>query len=141
MHEIELQGTFLMPIDKLWQKWTEPEQMMSWFQPAGMRLNQVMRDLREQGKYRFRFSAPDGSEQVLHGTYQEVEEEQKLAFSWQWQDEDHCTEVSITFVPSTHNGCDLSIKHSGFWDEEDRQLHEQAWLGCLERLSISSTTG
>jgi uncharacterized protein YndB with AHSA1/START domain len=133
MHSIELHGSFVMPINKLWQKWTEPELLMSWLQPAGMRLNQVMRDLRENGKYRFRFTAPDGSEQVLQGAYQQIENEQKLVFTWQWQDEDHCTDVAITFTPGKHKGCDLHIVHSGFLDEEDRQLHEQAWLGCLER--------
>lgn len=138
MTPIELQGTFTLPTDSMWQKWTDPDQLISWFQPGGMYPGQIMRDLREEGRYRIRFNAPDGSEQVLLGRYQRVIPGQQLQFSWQWQDEDHSTNVMVSFSPSAGESCDLTIRHSGFNDAEDKELHEQAWLTCLERLSMSA---
>lgn len=139
MQAIELTGTFSLSPEKMWDKWTLPELMMVWFKPGGMHVSQAMRDLRELGQYRFRFNAPDGSEQTLHGNFSQIKEKEMLAFSWQWQDEDHSTQVTVEFTATKTNSCDIKLTHKGFWDQEDRDLHEQAWLFCLENLSLSAT--
>lgn len=136
MQAIELTGTFAIPAHTMWLKWTEPELMMPWFQPGDMFISQVMRDLRTDGRFCIKFNGPDGSEQVLFGKYTDVIEQQHLAFTWQWQDEEHVTRVDLCIVDKGANSCEIQLRHDGFWDQEDRDLHEQAWITCLEKLSL-----
>ena len=43
-------------------------------------------DLRVGGNYRIEMTRPDGQSHVAIGQYHEIEEPNKLVYSWRWED-------------------------------------------------------
>ena len=60
---------------------------------------------------------------------------ERLAFTWQWLDELHCTEVDVQFLEEDALTTQIKLQHTGFPDKEDKQLHMQAWIDCLDALT------
>ncbi|TDF37545.1 SRPBCC domain-containing protein [Alteromonadaceae bacterium M269] len=135
MLQTELTVSFNAPVDRLYHAWWDPELLQQWFCPAGMAVGQVMSSFQVGGKFRIKVQQDNGSAYFIMGEYSEIVENQRLAFSWQWVDEPNVTQVTLDFSQQGENGSQLTLCHTGFEDQEDRDLHQQAWIECLEKLS------
>lgn len=133
--QIDLDVSFNAPVDKLYRAWWDPELLQQWFCPAGMAVGQVMSNFEVDGKFRIKLQQDNGSAHVVMGVYTDIVENERLAFSWQWVDEPHVTQLSLAFSGQGIHGSKLTLCHSGFDDKEDHEAHLQAWIECLEKLS------
>lgn len=129
--------------EKVWQAWTEARALSQWFSPAGAdsRLSADI-DLREGGRWRISFHAPDGERSEVSGVYQEVLPHRRLVFSWAWKSTpDRVSRISITLVPEA-GGTRMEFVHDRFFDDEARRKHEAGWqvfFGHLDRLFSSNS--
>ena len=135
MSQVDLSVAFNASVDRLYRAWWDPELLQQWFCPAGMAVGQVMSSFQVGGKYRIKVQQDNGNSHFIMGEYSEIVENQRLVFSWQWVGEPHVTQVALEFSEQGESGSQLILCHSGFEDEEDRDLHQQAWIECLEKLS------
>jgi uncharacterized protein YndB with AHSA1/START domain len=133
--QIDLNVSFNAPVDKLYRAWWDPELLQQWFCPAGMTVGQVMSSFQVDGKFNIKVQQDNGNSHHIMGVYSDIVENERLVFSWQWVGEPHVTQLSLTFAEQGIDGSQLTLCHSGFDDEEDRELHQQAWIECLEKLS------
>ncbi len=72
----------------------------------------------------------------LRGQYTDVERGQRLAFTWKWDHEvRQPRSVMITFEPSA-DGTIITVQHMpyGATEQQERQLHAEAWQFFLEQL-------
>jgi uncharacterized protein YndB with AHSA1/START domain len=85
---IFLDITFISPIEKVWEAWTNPTLIMTWFgsDPNGKVLKAEL-DVRPGGYFEITFQDSDLTEHTCSGIYQEVQALNKLSFSWQWKNE------------------------------------------------------
>lgn len=58
--EMHIETTFDASIEKVWQAWTDPEQIVQWWGPNGFTNTMENFDLREGGEWRFTMHGPDG---------------------------------------------------------------------------------
>jgi uncharacterized protein YndB with AHSA1/START domain len=81
---IFLEITFKSHIEKLWESWTNPTLIMSWFgsDPNGKVLKAAL-DVRPGGYYEITFQDADLTEHTCSGIYDEVQAFSRLTFSWQ----------------------------------------------------------
>jgi uncharacterized protein YndB with AHSA1/START domain len=90
------------PRERVFEAWTEPQQMMRWWAPSGFSATFCAIDLRPHGRWSICMQAPDGSEQWTHGVYQQVCAPETLVLSLTWQEESMTTPletmVSLTFA-------------------------------------------
>jgi uncharacterized protein YndB with AHSA1/START domain len=135
MITLELRRTVAAPPERVWHALTDPAAVNGWFWPHLDPATEV--DLRVDGGYRF--SGPAAGIAVK-GRYVEIEEPDRLVFTWQWDGDDEpkgeeeASLVTIELGPSLR-GTTLSLTHELIRDGAARDRYAQGWRDCLERLS------
>lgn len=138
MLHFALEGTFNDNVDNLFSAWHEPDKLINWFNLNDLVIGQIMSDFRVGGKFRFHLYDITGTSHILMGEYMDIQPNSRLQFSWQWVGEPHLSEVEVLFDNVDERTTNIQLTHSGFDDEEDKVLHHDAWLGCLDRLVLAS---
>lgn len=59
--EIVLTRVIAAPRERVFQAWTNPEQITQWFGPDGFKVDTLECDLRVGGRWRFLYTGPDGT--------------------------------------------------------------------------------
>lgn len=117
------------PITDVFRAWTDPEVMKQWYSPAGMTTTKAESNPTVGGEYLVTM-AMEGQEFNNSGKYLEVDEPNKLVFTW--NDDDSV--VTVLFKEVEDGKTEVLLTHTGFVDEESRAQHEQGWVGCFESL-------
>ncbi len=84
---INITRTFDLPVNKLWQAWTEPESMKKWWGPKDYTCPFCKIDLKPGGKYLSCMRSKEGTEFWSTGTYQEIIPQKKLVLTDSFSDE------------------------------------------------------
>ena len=118
----------------VWRAWTDPGLLSRWFAPGSMRAEVTELDPRKGGGYRICMHDEDGSTHTVHGTFEDVQAERRLAMSWAWEGSEHeVSHVSVLFT-AKDDGTELHIVHEGLPDADSAGKHNEGWLGCLANL-------
>ncbi len=134
---LNLTRTYPVPVDQVWDAWTDPEKVRQWYAPGTFEIPEIEMDVRVNGEYRLiMHNASSGVSQTLSGAYREVEPARKLVYTWQWENdrgESPATLVTVTFAESDGE-TEVRIVHDLFPDNAMREQHFQGWTACLEQL-------
>ena len=121
--------------EEVFAAWTSPRSLALWFAPSAQMATTVHQlDARVGGRYRIEMREPGGKVHICAGEYVTVDAPRRLAFTWAWETgdgEETLVEVSLRAVAT---GCELSLRHSRFSNEQRREGHRAGWEGCLGRL-------
>ena len=144
----ELTITRIIPAspEEVFDAWIQPETRMQWWaaQP-GMQCDNCVIEPRQGGRYRINMWSPDRSHQyVVVGEFEQFDRPRWLVMSWSWEPGSGDpqepgsfatgTTVSIEFE-STDGGTRLTLRHTGFADQAQRDNHQEGWAGCLDNLT------
>ncbi len=115
---------------------TEPDELAKWWGPRGFTAPSVEIDLRAGGGYRIAMQHPDGDLFYLSGEFREVDPPVRLVYTFRWEEpdpDDRETVVTLSFG-DLGELTDLVVAQRAFATEGRRELHEQGWTDCLDRL-------
>lgn len=132
-----LSRTFPASPERIYAAWTQPEQMNHWLHPSDQMRSVVTVDLRVGGSYRIEMHAPEGGPFVAVGTYREIVPNEKLMFTWRWENEDiEDTEslVTIALNPVGAETTEVVLTHEKFANTEERDNHAIGWEGTYAQL-------
>ena len=135
MYQLDIEQIFNAPVEKIFEAWTNAEVMKTWFAPGDMTVPEAEITLESGGLYRIVMQATDGEQHIVGGEFKEVTPNNKLIFTWRWQDSPNTTLVKVQFTAIDDNRTLLHLKHSEFVEEEFRDKHQQGWMGCLANLT------
>jgi uncharacterized protein YndB with AHSA1/START domain len=130
LSDLDLLRFIPAPRAAVWRAFTEGDRFNSWFWPPRLTPVTVL-DVRQGGSWRVSSSVAD---MAVGGTYGEIDDEEELEFTWQWDGEADVTEVKLRFDDDGENATILRVEHRGFDDDARRAEHEQGWNDCLDRL-------
>jgi uncharacterized protein YndB with AHSA1/START domain len=131
---LQIKRVIKAPREKVFQAWTDPEQMKHWCAPTDDFKTAAQIDLRVGGKYRIQMTDPSGSLHIAVGEYKEVVPPGKLVFTWSWED-GHAEDTLVTLEFRDQRGAtEVTLTHERFPSAESRDKHNQGWAGCLSRL-------
>lgn len=139
MYQFEIEATCQSAVSNLFKAWHQPEKLINWFHLNDLAIGQVMIDFRVGGKFRFQLYDVTGMAHVLMGEYKDIQINTRLQFTWQWVGEPHLSEVEVLFDGVDEQTTNMQLIHTGFDDEEDKDLHHQAWVTCLDGLFLTAT--
>ena len=131
--------TYQAAAERVFRAWTDPESLLSWFQPSQkMGTLHAENDLRTGGDFQINLKAGDGQQRQVSGLYHEIREPVKLAFTWRWGDETEAedTYVAVTLRQLSPVQTELTLFHDEFLTAAERDRHEEMWQGVLARLSV-----
>ena len=96
--ELVIERVFDAPRERVWEAWTDPEQMKKWWGPKDFTAPTVEIDLKEGGKYLNCMRSPDGQEFWSTGVYREIVPMERLVITDSFADEEG------NVVPGDHYG-------------------------------------
>jgi uncharacterized protein YndB with AHSA1/START domain len=138
---LELTHRFAAPRERVFDAWTNPEVLKRWWAAGATWDTPVAEvDPRQGGSYRLSMRTDTGEVHTVRGEYQEVRPPERLAYTWSWEEgpepamagSEH-TLVVIDFVEDG-DGTLVKLTHSGFANEQLRDMHVQGWQAVLANL-------
>lgn len=139
MQTLSISKEFPVSPERLYQAWTNPEDLKQWWHPMGNKLVSVENDLRQGGNVRYTFNTGSSSEDIeITGTYDQVQPNKALDYSWIWQlphqpigNGDY--KLHIRFEPAGE-GSRIDVQQENFGSEEAVQPHREGWERSLDDL-------
>ncbi len=154
-HEaLVIERVFEAPVEKVWQVWTDPDQIKKWWGPRGFTVPSIKNDFRVGGRYLYCMHGPVGTEFDKDfwstGEYREIVPRQKIVATDSFADEqgnkvpaaqygmskDFPLELLFTVIFKDLGGkTKLTLRHEGFPAGRDREGAEQGWNQSLDKLA------
>ena len=148
-NEIVINRVFNLPVNKVWQAWTEPEYFKKWWGPEGFTCPSSKMEARKGGKYLNCMRSPDGKEFWSTGVVEEFIPQKKLVITDSFSDaEGHIVPASefglagdwpkqllitVSFEEVGENKTKTSLRHQGIPDEM-RDECIKGWNESLDKL-------
>ena len=145
---VEVEGFFGASASRLFQAWTDPDEVLKWFGPGETPLASVRIDLRAGGSWEFAYAEGDTYKDVLRGEYIEVTPNKSLVFTWIHERTQNTGEIETT-APSQvslsfeelRSGVRLRLTHKRIVTEGGRLGVSRGWSMSFEKLSDMFPTG
>ena len=137
--------------DRVFQAWTDPSVIMKWFGHAPNSLHSAQVDLRPGGAWRFLTSKDDERSVGFEGAYLEVQQDERLVFTWarvvaHANGEREATlhaEIEVR-LSAKGDGTDVRVTHTVKRPEDSLQGIGENWIrafAALEALFTGSGSG
>lgn len=134
---VEVSKDFDVPVEELYHAWISQDALKQWWSPMGKKLTDVQNEVKEGGK--IKYTAEDNeSPLVIKGEYEEVKENEKLVYTWDFNFSNDAFEEShfrltIKFQEQGE-GSRLEVKQENLQDHEAVTVHKKGWEKELENL-------
>lgn len=132
---LQLRRTFAAPRERVFRAWTDAKEFALWFHPTSDHTTIVSElNPRVGGNYSLEMHHKGGNVHRLSGTYQQIKPPEKLVFTWRWATDPPGQEslVSLEFL-DLGNATEIVLSHGQFPSAEEREKHNQGWLGCFDQ--------
>ncbi len=134
--EFTLQLNKIYPVkqERVFQAWTMPEELSKWWGPEGFTTTIDEMNVVVGGSYKYKMHSPDGETHILTGEYKEIVPNQKLVFTWKWENDGQefpTTLVTIDFLEQGQS-TELLLAHTKLPSEEAANNHNFGWTSSLE---------
>ena len=127
---------FNAPVSTVFSFFTDPKLLALWHTPVPSIAPAISVDLKVGGSYRFVMTDTEGSVHVAIGVYKEIIAQQKLVFSWQWENGPH-PETTVTVLFRDLGGkTEVTLNHEGFVDQDVLGHHNRGWQALLGNLAL-----
>ena len=131
---LQLNKTYPVNRERVFSAWTKPEALKQWWGPEGFTTTIDEMDVQVNGNYKFNMHAPNGETHVLTGQYLEIVANEKLVFTWKWENGNGdfpSTKVTIDFLEKG-NSTEVVVTHTDLPSEEEAKNHNNGWTSSLE---------
>lgn len=135
-NRLRIERTLPAPRALVYQAFTDPQRMLKWFGPHGFTATSVDLDVRVDGRWRGGMRGPDGKELIASGAYREVVANERLVFTYAWEDAgvrghetvcrvelfDHAGQTRMVFTQGPFETEPTAAGHRGGWSEAFEKL-------------------
>jgi uncharacterized protein YndB with AHSA1/START domain len=141
---------FNAPPERVWQRWTDPDEYMCWWGPKDFTSPYAKLDLRVGGKYLSCMRGPDGKEYWGTGIYKEIIEPNRIVMTDSFADEhgnvvpasyygmgnDFPSELEVELTLEDLDGkTRMTLEHCGFPEGEMLEQAKQGWNESFDKLA------
>lgn len=135
---IELTRVFPAPRDLVFRMWTDPEHLNKWCRPENFTVTASGGDIRPGGAWHSTITSPEGENYRMAGEYQEIVENEKIAFTHQWHNSDGSRSperlITVTLEDAPEGGTRLTFVETPFDDREAWESNGEGWSSVLDSL-------
>ena len=127
---------FPSPREKVFEAWTDPEALVTWWGGELAQTVSATVDLRVGGAYRLTMRSR-GQVFALEGVYEEVEPPARLVYTWRWDglevDGGRRSLVTVEFH-DRGGATEVVVTHEGTGTTNSFAFHQGGWTASLQRL-------
>jgi uncharacterized protein YndB with AHSA1/START domain len=133
-----LERIFDAPRQLVFDYFTTPELVRTWWGPRSVTTERVEMNLREGGYCRWEMRAADNTLLTLHGRILEVIPPERLVMTHQWEGDAQVTTVTLEFV-QVGDKTKLLLKQEGIAKALPIRLYDDWWTSTFARLQTAMT--
>lgn len=137
-HEIHVRRQFEAPLRRLWEAWSDAEQLARWSWGSIGRSTRAEVDFRVGGSLRVETRRADGTTWSFSGTYTEIKGGARIAHTLAWHAPmgyPESPEVLAAEFAGGGRGCTVELIHTGVPDEKSAEVHRKGWIDVLDTLA------
>ena len=137
---LELTRIFDAPPARVFACFTSKTEMSAWLGPYDIRSEVLELEPRVGGRYRVAMHRPDGGVLYVGGAFQAIEEPNRIAFTWKWED-GRADTLIVVELRDLDGRTEMKFRQEGFGAEIHRDRHIHGWTGSFEKLAVLVNTG
>jgi uncharacterized protein YndB with AHSA1/START domain len=134
---LTIRKTFNVPRTTVWEAWTNPEHLVQWWAPKGMKVSIITHDFKVGGTWKYSMPMPDGSEFISEGVYSEIIEPEKIVTSANFRPMTEGVIMQILFEEDgDKTNFTFSIIHptEEYCRQQEKMGFYNGWGSAFERL-------
>ena len=135
---LTLSRIFNVPIEIVWQAWTEPDHIAKWWGPKGMNTKVIDHDFKPGGKWKYSMIMPNGNEFIADGVYKEIITQQKIVSSANFKPMTEGVEIRAQFeAKGKLTNFTFSVVHPSveYRNQQDKMGFYNGWASTFDRLN------
>ena len=133
---LEIKRVIKAPIERVFKAFTNAEDLKQWHSPMGLSTAMATSDLRVGGNYSIAMQNQKDETFTALGEYKEIDEPNKLVFSWNWKEGMKMpvdSTVTVRFTKINDDSTEIILTHE-FAMPEPVEGHKKGWEGVLTKL-------
>jgi uncharacterized protein YndB with AHSA1/START domain len=130
---LRIERTFDAPRQLVFDYFTVPELICTWWGPQNVTTEKAEMDLRAGGTCRWEMRDANNALLILHGRILEVISPERLVMTHQWEDDNQVTTLTLEFIEIGEK-TQLLLKQEGIAKAIPIHLYDDWWASTLTRL-------
>ena len=122
------------PVEAVYAAWTESEQLRRWLAPGSATVVRAVAEVEVGGTFLVEMRGPDGRKYLTRGRYLEVVPQVRLVHTWCWEGSEVETLLTVEFERAASAKTRVTLTHSRFLENGDREEHRLGWTMSLSKL-------
>lgn len=94
---LSIKKVFDAPINTVWEIWTNPDHVITWWAPTGMKIKIIEHNFKVGGKWKYSMPMPDGNMFISEGKYLEIEPLKKIVTTADFKPMTEGVELHVLF--------------------------------------------
>jgi uncharacterized protein YndB with AHSA1/START domain len=134
---LRIERTLPAPRALVYRAFTDPARMMNWFGPHGFSATAIQLEVRVGGAWRGGMRGPDGRELIASGVYREVVPNERLVFTYAWEEDGvrgHETVCQVELSDADQHTL-MRFTQGPFPTAADAEGHQGGWTEAFEKLA------
>src|SRR2546423_13774429 len=134
---LTLKKVFNAPVRLVWEAWTNPEHVIQWWAPKGMKINVTEHDFKVGGKWKYLMPMPDGSSFISEGQYLEIVPYKKIVTTADFKPMTEGVELHVLFEEDgDKTNFTFSVVHATeeYCKQQEKMGFYNGWGSSFDRL-------
>ncbi len=139
---LSIKKVFNAPIKLVWEAWTNPDHVIQWWAPKGMKINVMQHNFKVGGKWKYSMPMPDGNMFISEGTYLEIEPQNKIVTTADFKPMTEGVELHVVFeADGDKTKFTFSVVHAteDYAKQQEQMGFYNGWGSALNRLETLLT--
>lgn len=139
---LSITKVFDAPIKTVWKAWTNPDNVIQWWAPPGMKIEVIEHNFKVGGKWKYSMPMPDGNLFISEGTYIEIEPLKKIITTADFKPMTEGVELHVSFeVDGDKTNFTFSVVHATeeYCKQQEKMGFYNGWGSAFKRLETVLT--
>ena len=139
---LSITKVFDAPIKTVWEAWTNPDNVIQWWAPPGMKIEIIEHNFKVGGKWKYSMPMPDGNLFISEGTYIEIEPLKKIITTADFKPMTEGVELHVLFeVDGGKTNFTFSVVHATeeYCKQQEKMGFYNGWGSAFKRLETLLT--
>ncbi len=140
---LSIKKVFNAPVKLAWDAWTNPEHIIQWWAPPGMKIKVAEHDFKVGGKWKFTMPMPDGNLFVSEGKYLEIERHKKIVTTADFKPMTEGVELHVSFeADGDKTNFTFSVIHATeeYCKQQEKMGFYNGWGSAFNRMEVLVTS-
>ena len=136
---LEVRRTIRAPRQRVFDAWTNPEEMKRWHAPGPLTVDLAEADLTPGGHWCVHMRQPDGVQHRASGVYRDIDPPKRVVYTFAWDGGTFAESVVTVEFFERGAATEVVLRQDGLPSDEERGKHEHGWIGCFDKIEALFT--